>query len=55
MAESLDTLLAGGVRGQRVFVRADLNVPLRRAASETTRASARRCRPCGGFSRRARA
>jgi len=28
MAESLDTLLAGGVRGQRVFVRADLNVPL---------------------------
>jgi len=28
MAESLDTLLAGGVRGQRGFVRADLNVPL---------------------------
>jgi phosphoglycerate kinase len=28
VAESLDALLAAGVRGQRVFVRADLNVPI---------------------------
>ena len=28
MAASIDALLAGGLRGQRVFVRADLNVPI---------------------------
>ncbi|MBW2312895.1 MAG: phosphoglycerate kinase [Deltaproteobacteria bacterium] len=31
-ASSLDTLLAGGVRGRRVLVRSDLNVPLRNGA-----------------------
>ena len=46
MTSDLDDLLAEGVSGRRVLVRADLNVPLDKqtGASPTTAASGRCCR-----------
>ena len=46
---SLDDLISEGVSGRRVFLRADLNVPLdktHRRRSRTTVGSAPACPPC---------